>query len=63
MQDSFNPQVAAEDARDTYRKKTSKFEGPNLDPPSRKQHATLPRRPWLRPATPTITPKRLSTPV
>ena len=32
MKDSFNPQVAAEDARDTYRKKTSKFEGPNLDP-------------------------------
>ena len=31
MKDSFNTQVAAVDARHTYRKNTSKFDAPNLD--------------------------------
>ena len=31
MKDSFNDQVAADDARDTHRKNTSKFGAPNLD--------------------------------
>ena len=60
MNDSDNPRVAAEQARDTYRKTAAQFEKLALDTPLPEACAPLPRRMQLKHARFMSAPRMLS---